>query len=234
MSGLRRFGEDANPFGSKYQDKFGGFAAGNGQRTYTKPSYTLFVTGIPDAESSDAVQSVFEYDEGYLQCRPVGHKSKRMVFVDYDSIEHATKALQAHQGWKWEPVDEGLKIDYDQDARSKRNTALDMGLYEKFYAIGVRKAEVESESQMFARLRAESSANPRSAAAKAAPKAKSKGGNQQGVGAKIQIKRSDAKDAAEDSKDSKEDSKEDLKAGGLVQYSSSEESSPKRARTDPV
>lgn len=63
--------------------------------------------GIPDAESSDAVQSVFEFDEGFLQCRPVGHKSKRMVFVDYDSIEHATRALQAHQGWKWEPVDEG-------------------------------------------------------------------------------------------------------------------------------
>lgn len=58
MSGLHRFGVDVNPFGSKYQDRFGGFAAGNGQRTYTKPSYTLYVTGIPDAESSDAVQSV--------------------------------------------------------------------------------------------------------------------------------------------------------------------------------
>ena len=34
--------------------------------------------------------------------------------MDYDSIENATKALRAHQGWKWEPVDEGLKIDYDQ------------------------------------------------------------------------------------------------------------------------
>lgn len=40
-----------------------------------------------------------------------------MVFVDYDTIEHATKALRAHQGWKWEPVDEGLKIDYDQAGR---------------------------------------------------------------------------------------------------------------------
>lgn len=45
MSGLHRFGVDVNPFGSKYQDRFGGFAAGNGQRTYTKPSYTLYVTG---------------------------------------------------------------------------------------------------------------------------------------------------------------------------------------------
>ena len=54
------------------------------------------------------MQAVFEFDEGFLQCRPVGHKSKRMVFVDYDSIEHASRALQAHQGWKWEPVDEGV------------------------------------------------------------------------------------------------------------------------------
>ena len=77
MSGLHRFGVDANPFGSKFDASCGGYAAGNGQRTYTRPSYTLYVTGIPDAESSDAVQAVFEHDEGFLQCRPVGHKSKR-------------------------------------------------------------------------------------------------------------------------------------------------------------
>ena len=229
MSGLRRCGVDANPFGSKYQDKFGGFAAGNGQRTYTKPSYTLYVTGIPDAESSDAVQSVFEYDEGFLQCRPVGHKSKRMVFVDYDSIEHATRALKAHQGWKWEPVDEGLKIDYDQDARNKRNTALDLGLYEKFYAIAPRKAEVESESQMFARLKAESK-EPNVARARAPAKAKAPLG---GLGAKIQIKSKDPKEIKEsDGKTAKDG--DESKATGLVQYSSdSEEEQPaKRAKTD--
>ena len=156
MSGLRRVGEDANPFGSKFRDTSGGFDAGNNQRTYTKPSYTLFVTGIPDAESSDGVEAVFALDKGFLQCRPVGHKSRRMVFVDYDAIENATRAMQAHQGFKWEDVDEGLKIDYDQDARSKRNTALDKGIYDKFYPIGDRKPRLETESEMFARLREQS------------------------------------------------------------------------------
>ena len=156
MSGLRRAGEDANPFGSKFRDISGGYDAGNGQRTYTKPSYTLFVTGIPDAESSDSVEEVFALDKGFLQCRPVGHKSRRMVFVDYDAIEHATRAMQVHQGFKWEDVDEGLKIDYDQDARSKRNTALDQGIYDKFYPCGARTAKLESESELFARLREQS------------------------------------------------------------------------------
>lgn len=232
MSGLHRFGVDVNPFGSKYQDRFGGFAAGNGQRTYTKPSYTLYVTGIPDAESSDAVQSVFEFDEGFLQCRPVGHKSKRMVFVDYDSIEHATRALQAHQGWKWEPVDEGLKIDYDQDARNKRNTALDLGLYEKFYAIGPRKAEVESESQMFARLKAESSSGSATKSSKAPPAAKAKEKGLGALGAKIQIKSRDAKAA----KAAAEVESKAGASGALVQYSSdseeAEEQNVKRAKTD--
>jgi len=247
MSGLRRFGVDANPFGSKYSDKFGGFAAGNGQRTYTKPSYTLFVTGIPDAESSDSVASVFEFDAGFLQCRPVGHKSKRMVFVDYDTIEHATKALQAHQGWKWEPIDEGLKIDYDQDARCKRNTALDLGLYEKFYAIGPRKAPLESESEMFARLKAEGvnagsvkgSSLKESPVAKAekkrpaaGPKASSFTSTSTGVlGAKILIRRENA------SKDGSKETKISVESKGLVQYSSSEEEeveidSSKRAKRE--
>ena len=156
MSGLRRVGEDANPFGSKFKDSCGGFDAGNGQRTYTKPSYTLFVTGIPDAESSDSVEEVFAHDKGFLQCRPVGHKSRRMVFVDYDAIDHATSAMRMHQGFKWEDVDEGLRIDYDQDARSKRNTALDQGIYDKFYPIAARKPVAESESEWFARLREQS------------------------------------------------------------------------------
>ena len=230
MSGLRRFGVDANPFGSKYSDKFGGFAAGNGQRTYTKPSYTLFVTGIPDAESSDAVASVFEFDAGFLQCRPVGHKSKRMVFVDYDTIEHATKALQAHQGWKWEPIDEGLKIDYDQDARCKRNTALDLGLYEKFYAIGPRKAPLESESEMFARLKAEGSVQAdkkRPGPGPSGPKASKATGPTGGgtLGAKILIRNKGPKDVHVNQKDaSKEIPKESpviSESKGLVQYGSS-------------
>mmetsp|Transcript_70804 Transcript_70804/g.207466 ORF Transcript_70804/g.207466 Transcript_70804/m.207466 type:complete len:282 (-) Transcript_70804:76-921(-) len=156
MSGLYKQGVEANPFGSKFSETSGGQDAGNGRRTYTKPSFTLFVVGIPDAESSDAVARVFDADRGFLQCRPVGHKqTRRMVFVDYDSIENATAAMQAHQGHKWEDVDAGLKIDYDQDARSKRNTALDQGLYEKFWAIGPRIARPPSDADLFTQLRSE-------------------------------------------------------------------------------
>merc|ERR1712157_197209 len=96
-------------------------------------------------------------DAGFLQCRPVGHKnSRRMVFVDYDAIEHATKGLMAHQGHKWDDVDEGLKIDYDKDARSKRNTAIDDGRFEKFWPRGPRRMHLESEGEFFARLKSES------------------------------------------------------------------------------
>ena len=127
----------------------------------------------------------------------------------------------------------GLKIDYDQDARSKRNTALDMGLYEKFYAIGPRKAEVESESQMFARLKAESSSGSATKSSKAPPaKAKEKGLG--ALGAKIQIKSKDAKAAkAAESEESKAGASGS--SGALVQYSSDseeEEQKVKRAKTD--
>lgn len=156
MSGLYKSGVDVNPFGSKFSEKTGGLDAGNGMRTYTKPSYTLFVVGIPDAESSDSIEKVFAGDRGFLQCRPVGHKlARRMVFVDYDSIPNATTAMQAHQGHKWEEIDEGLKIDFDQDAREKRNTALDQGLYEKFWAVGPRVPKAASEAELWSKLRAE-------------------------------------------------------------------------------
>ena len=124
----------------------------------------------------------------------------------------------------------GLKIDYDQDARNKRNTALDLGLYEKFYAIGPRKAEVESESQMFARLKAESSGAATKSRAPPAAKAKEKGG---ALGAKIQIKSKDAKDAK--AAGGEVESKSGA-SGALVQYSSDseeeEEQNMKRAKTD--
>jgi len=173
MAGLKRGGADANPYGSKYKDTEGGNDAGDGKRTYTSPTYTLFVTGIPDAESSDAVQFVFERDVGFMQSRPIGHKrGRRMVFVDYDSIENATKGLQAHQGHFWEEMDEGLKIDYDKDARSKRNTALDEGISEKFWSLGPRREIEETDSELFARLRAEAEESQATLGPLAAMKAK--------------------------------------------------------------
>merc|ERR1712087_914919 len=105
---------------------------------------------------SDAVQRVFQNDPGYIQCRPIGHKkARRMVFVDYATIEQATKGLIAHQGHKWEDVDSGLKIDYDQDARTKRNIAVEEGNYEKFFPLGPRVYKEEDEDAMFARLKME-------------------------------------------------------------------------------
>ncbi|CAE7215185.1 unnamed protein product [Symbiodinium sp. CCMP2456] len=218
MSGLRRAGEDANPFGSKFRDTSGGYDAGNGQRTYTKPSYTLFVTGIPDAESSDSVEEVFALDKGFLQCRPVGHKSRRMVFVDYDAIEHATRAMQAHQGFKWEDVDDGLKIDYDQDARSKRNTALDQGIYDKFYPIGARTAKLESESELFARLR-EQSEQPTSLSVRKSILKNSKTGSK-AFKAAFQVKAKDSTPASEEAEQSEPPQAPESSLASLASYAS--------------
>merc|ERR1719272_1346772 len=76
-----------------------------------------------------------------------------MVFIDYDTIEHATRGIQAHQNHKWEDGDVGLKIDYDKDARSKRSAAVDEAeRFEKFWPIAPRTAKVESEAELFAQL----------------------------------------------------------------------------------
>lgn len=205
MAGLKGTGIDANPFGSKFQANEGGWDAGNGKRTYTRPSYTLFVTGIPDAEGSDAVEKIFMNDAGYIQCRPVGHKkARRMIFVDYATIEQATKGLQAHQGHKWEPVDSGLKIDYDQDARTKRNIAVEEGNYEKFWPLAPRREQQEDEESMFDRLRMEeeefliASRRRDTVRALGKGKAKAKANAKGGFRAKLQITREGASlDASE-------------------------------------
>ncbi|CAE8592732.1 unnamed protein product, partial [Polarella glacialis] len=159
----------------------------------------------------------------FLQSRPVGHKSRRMVFVDYDTIECATKGMLAHQGFKWEDVDEGLKIDYDKDARSKRNTAMDEGISEKFFSVGPRKAKVESESDMFARMKAETSSGLSGGAKKSqVPKAKVQPKAKAVVGAKLQVK-GKASAVATESQDQAEGLSSRAPALGLVGYSSSED-----------
>eukprot|EP00928_Gymnodinium_smaydae_P049734 TRINITY_DN3339_c1_g3_i2.p1 TRINITY_DN3339_c1_g3~~TRINITY_DN3339_c1_g3_i2.p1 ORF type:complete len:321 (-),score=98.44 TRINITY_DN3339_c1_g3_i2:18-980(-) len=197
MAGLIRKGKDANVFGSKFKATEGGLDAGNGKRTYTTPSYTLFVTHIPDAEGSAAVERVFENDRGFLQCRPVGHKQRRrMVFVDYDSIEAATRGMRLHQGRKFAPEDEGLRIDFDKDARQKRNIALDQGRFEKFFPIGVRKAYVESEEAVFARERSEALEASRLAAVGAAVGAAGAGAARSGGGSGEAVAKAKAKSRA--------------------------------------
>eukprot|EP00930_Biecheleria_cincta_P077162 TRINITY_DN64436_c0_g1_i1.p1 TRINITY_DN64436_c0_g1~~TRINITY_DN64436_c0_g1_i1.p1 ORF type:complete len:249 (-),score=52.03 TRINITY_DN64436_c0_g1_i1:105-851(-) len=230
MAGLKKHGIDANPFGSKFKDTEGGYDAGNGKRTYTHPSYTLFVTKIPDAESSDSVAQVFEYDEGFLQCRPVGHKARRMVFVDYDSISCATKGMQAHQGFRWEDVDEGLNIDYDKDARCKRNTALDAGHFEKFWPIGSRKAKVESDSELFARLKAESNPSGSKRPAADVPKAKPKA---KAFAARLQIKSKDQSEERCSPAPAPEPASAAAAGVGLVTYDSSDsEDDPGKEQED--
>lgn len=156
MSRLYRQGVESQAFGSRFKDLDGGRDAGDGKRTYTKQSPTLFVCGIPDAESSDRVAEVFKNDEGYLRCRPVSHHSnaaakRRMCFIDFDTILNSTAAMQAHQGHKWEEVDEGLKIDYDDDPTKRMGD----GFYEKFWPICPRKPKVETDEEMWSRLKAE-------------------------------------------------------------------------------
>lgn len=102
------------------------------------------------------MDAVFKHDKGFMQCRPVGHKkARRMCFIDYDSTDAATKGMQAHQGHKWENVDSGLSIDFDHDARSKRNTAMDEGNFEKFFPSGPRKEKAEDVGEQFARAQDE-------------------------------------------------------------------------------
>lgn len=240
MSGLVKQGVDASPFGSKFKDVDGGFDAGNGQRTYTRPSYTLFVTGIPDAESSDAVEVVFQDDPGFMQCRPIGHKkSRRMVFVDFDCIDHASLAMKRHQGHKWEDVDEGLKIDYDQDARCKRNTALDEGMFEKFWPIGPRVARAETDQELFARLRAEATNDAEPPSSLAAPMRKRPLAPvtfkaQSGAAARLHVKKTaaqgpegpalaDEPNAAAAAAEQAADTAQPGSLGGLAQYESESE-----------
>lgn len=193
MAGLKRSGVDANAFGSKFKDTSGGIDAGHGKRTYTAPAYTLFVVGVPDAEGSDSVEAVFRMDPGFMQCRPVGHKrSRRMCFIDYSSIEDATRGMRMHQGQKFEPADAGLSIDFDHDARQKRNTALDEGIFEKFFPCGPRVAQAEDEGALFHRLREDDLLSPalgRKAKAVHGKQAKAKA--KAVVRARLQITRTD-------------------------------------------
>eukprot|EP00929_Paragymnodinium_shiwhaense_P112998 TRINITY_DN81269_c0_g1_i1.p1 TRINITY_DN81269_c0_g1~~TRINITY_DN81269_c0_g1_i1.p1 ORF type:complete len:265 (+),score=78.30 TRINITY_DN81269_c0_g1_i1:80-874(+) len=247
MAGVVRKGRDANPYGSKFKEEEGGIDAGQGKRTYTTPSYTLFVNGIPDAEGSAAVQEVFENDPGFLQCRPVGHKrNRRMCFIDYGSIEDATRGLRAHQGHKWDPIDKGLKIDFDHDARQKRNVALDSGHYEPFFATRERVAPEEDEGEIFKRLRQEAkedareekkfrAAPPPSKKARKASSGKSL--VKKGFAAKLKIKKAgaEAAETEEDQKTAATDAtggaSKSAPLGGLLGYGSESESSEEEAST---
>lgn len=197
---MLRHGVESQAFGSKFKDLDGGNDAGNGRRTYTKPTPTLFVCGIPDAESSDRVAEVFREDEGFIRCRPVSHHTngpskRRMCFIDYDTVTNSSVGMKAHQGHKWDAVDEGLKIDYD-DAPSKR---MGSDYYEKFWPVAPRKPRVETDEEMWSRLKVEqATADADSRRAAFVPPASSAAGAfaarhrpKAALGAKLQVRRVD-------------------------------------------
>ncbi|CAE8586345.1 unnamed protein product, partial [Polarella glacialis] len=102
---------------------------GGSTTTSTERSLTLFVTNIPGSASLDDMQTIFQNDAGFCMLRAVGGGTRKMVFVDYGSEVHATQAMRKHQGLKLDPEEpsEGLKIDFDKDARSKRSRAMEKG-----------------------------------------------------------------------------------------------------------
>eukprot|EP00927_Polykrikos_kofoidii_P005375 TRINITY_DN1212_c0_g2_i1.p1 TRINITY_DN1212_c0_g2~~TRINITY_DN1212_c0_g2_i1.p1 ORF type:complete len:308 (+),score=45.37 TRINITY_DN1212_c0_g2_i1:113-1036(+) len=160
MAGLQRPGAvrslaAKNPlYTTKYDDSNIARDAGSGLRTRTRPTLTLFVTNIPNAQTSETVKEAFANDEGFLQCRPVSRSGRRMVFVDYDSVACATKGLRRHQGQTWAGDSTGLSIDYDKDERAKRSRAIDTpNKWQRFGRAPVKRSKRESEGELFVRLK---------------------------------------------------------------------------------
>lgn len=117
-------GEIFNPSGSG-QAIFNGFTT-----TRTRQSPTLFVTNLPRDLPVVAVQAMFQNAPGFQQVRTVRH----MVFADFFDVRTATSAMQLCQNARFEgfeDVRQGIMIDYDKDARVKRNKAFSSGNYQQ-------------------------------------------------------------------------------------------------------
>ena len=88
--------------------------------TKTKPSPTLFVM-VPDAVSTEEVGELFRACTGFLGWRAV----RRMVFVDFNSVQGSTSAMRRFQGYNefvgTKKQQARLAIDFDKDSRDKRN-----------------------------------------------------------------------------------------------------------------
>eukprot|EP00051_Salpingoeca_urceolata_P029939 m.7669 g.7669 ORF g.7669 m.7669 type:complete len:244 (+) comp3013_c0_seq1:181-912(+) len=89
--------------------------------TRTKPSQTLFVTNFPKSRVHE-LEAVFNDDAGFFAFRT----KRGLAFVDYESIEAATRSMIAHQGHRLPGMHlehGGFVIDFDRDQRTKRNKA---------------------------------------------------------------------------------------------------------------
>lgn len=95
-----------------------GVYSGGGVMTKTEAKRTLFVTNIPSGCELSEVEKIFCERTGFVSFRSV----RRMCFVDFEQVSHATAAMRELQGHKLPGGGEkGLAIDYDKDHVSKRN-----------------------------------------------------------------------------------------------------------------
>ena len=100
--------------------------------THTPQCPTLIVANVPGrGQSAEAVIKLFEPEEGYMTCRCIKH----LVFVDFDSVGAATRAMVKHQNavLPGHKDGKGLAIDYDKDSRAKRNREYEKGVQGERY-----------------------------------------------------------------------------------------------------
>ena len=110
---------------------------GKGFSTQNAPAPTLFVSQVPASTPRRDVEELFAQEPGYIALRTVRH----MYFVDFDSVRQSTEAMRKYQGYTGFHVagkngqsvvspqpragaaglTGGILIDFDKDARSKRN-----------------------------------------------------------------------------------------------------------------
>ena len=76
---------------------------------------------VPDAVSTEEVGELFRACTGFLGWRAV----RRMVFVDFNSVQDSTSAMRRFQGYNEfvgaKKRQARLAIDFDKDSRDKRN-----------------------------------------------------------------------------------------------------------------
>jgi hypothetical protein len=76
----------------------------------------LFVADIHPAVTLQQLEDLFRTQAGFLSLRRRPH----FAFVDFDTVEHATAAMEATRGHKFVQADRGLIVDWDKGRRDGR------------------------------------------------------------------------------------------------------------------
>ena len=93
------------------------------RRPSLAPTRTLFVRGVPRDVPDSEVIDVFKQEQGYSDFRKVLSFCIKLIFfkiranvifVDYDTIENATKARDNLQGYKFKGAYRGIYIEFDR------------------------------------------------------------------------------------------------------------------------